>query len=280
MEIITLENVEIDKIVNVLNLSFSDYMVPMHLNAEQLQLKILAENIQLDLSIGVFSSGQLVGFMLHALNELDGQLVAYNAATGVIPDYRGQGLVAAMYDHLLPKLKEIGVKQMVLEVIVGNNAAIRAYEKMDYKIYRTLHCFDGIVKEAPKKEPVVIKELTDFEWDTFTSFWSVQPSWQYTIKTLENSKDRCRILEASINQESVGYIIFNPTSRRILQIAVAASHRRKGIASQLVDTMVKAIDPKELFAYNVDSNSSEITSFLEKLGFSNTISQYEMKREI
>lgn len=280
MEITTLENVEIDKIVNVLNLSFSDYMVPMHLNAEQLQLKIFAENIQLDLSIGVFSSGQLVGFMLHALNELDGQLMAYNAATGVIPEYRGQGLVAKMYDHLLPKLKELGVKQMVLEVIVGNHAAIRAYEKMEYKIKRTLRCFDGIVKEAPKQEPAVIKELTDFEWDTFTSFWSVQPSWQYTIKTLENSKDRCRILEASINQESVGYIIFNPTSRRILQIAVAASHRRKGIASQLVDTMVKAIDPKELFAYNVDSNSSEITSFLEKLGFSNTISQYEMKREI
>ncbi|WP_242499304.1 GNAT family N-acetyltransferase [Flavobacterium sp. 140616W15] len=157
MELITLENIEIDSIVEVLNLSFSDYIVPFKLNSEQLEAKIIAENIKLDLSIGVLSSGKLVGFMLHAINELDGQLIAYNGATGVIPGYRGQGLVAKMYDYLLPKLKDLDVKEMILEVIVGNNAAIRAYEKMNYKVHRTLNCYGGSIGISNKKVLLQLK---------------------------------------------------------------------------------------------------------------------------
>ena len=108
MEIATLENCTIADIADVLNASFSDYIVPLHLNIEQLEYKIVTENIHLDLSVGVFSSGQLVGFMLHALQIVDGKLSAYNAATGIIPAYRGRGLVGKMYQYLLPKLKTIG----------------------------------------------------------------------------------------------------------------------------------------------------------------------------
>jgi ribosomal protein S18 acetylase RimI-like enzyme len=280
MELNTLETVGIDSIVDVLNLSFSDYIVPLQLNSEQLEAKIVAENIKLDLSIGVFSSGKLVGFMLHAVNKLDGQLVAYNAATGVIPDYRGQGLVAKMYDYLLPKLKALGVTEMVLEVIVGNNAAIRAYEKMNYKIHRTVNCYSGTIEITNKKNVVEIKELKDFKWDAFTSLWSIEPTWQNTIQSLDNSKERCRILEAYIKNEPVGYMVYNPTSRRILQIAVAGSHRRKGVGSELVNKMLEALDPKELSMNNIDNNSLETNAFLKNLGLLNKVSQFEMKRKI
>ncbi|MBF7093311.1 GNAT family N-acetyltransferase [Flavobacterium sp. ALJ2] len=280
MELNTLETIGIDAIVDVLNLSFSDYIVPLQLNSEQLQAKIVAENIKLDLSIGVFSSGKLVGFMLHAVNKLEGQLMAYNAATGVIPDYRGQGLVAKMYDYLLPKLKVLGVSEMVLEVIVGNTAAIRAYEKMNYKIHRTVNCYGGTIAITDKKNSIKIKEWRDFEWDTFTSFWSTEPTWQNTIQSLNNSKEHCHILKAYIKNEPVGYMVYNPTSRRILQIAVASSHRRKGVGSQLVNTMSEAVNSKELFMNNVDDNSLETNTFLKNLGLLNKVSQFEMKRKI
>lgn len=110
MEIITLENSRIDSIVDIFNQSFSDYLVRLQLNLEQLEFKIFAENVKLDLSVGVFLSGKLIGFMLHALKDVDGKLVAYNAATGVVPNYRGKGLVGKMYDFLLPKLKMLDVE--------------------------------------------------------------------------------------------------------------------------------------------------------------------------
>lgn len=280
MNINTLENVEIEDIVNVLNLSFSDYIVPLQLNLEQLNFKISTENIKLNLSIGIFEADRLVGFMLHALNDLDGKLVAYNAATGVILNYRGQGLVAKMYDFLLPKLKVLNVKHMVLEVITVNASAIKAYEKMDYKAQRTLNCFGGPITKDLGGDIAVIKTMNDFEWDTFTSFWSIKPTWQNSIITLNKSKESCRILGAYLNNELVGYIVYNPASRKIMQIAVAAEHRRKRIGSQLVNGMLTAINSKEVLIFNVDAGSLEMDAFLKYLGVRATVSQFEMERII
>jgi len=278
MEIATLENIETDSIVEVLNQSFSDYIVPLQLNSAQLEFKIFSENVKLNLSVGVFSSGKLIGFMLHGLREADGKLWAYNAATGVVPNYRGQGLVGKMYDFLLPKLKVAGVEQMLLEVIVGNDAGIRAYEKMDYKVNRTLDCFSGLVAGTEKATVAIIRDLDHFDWDTFTSFWTIKPSWQNSVTTLENSRDRCRIVGAYLKEELIGYIVYNPVSRRIHQIAVASRHRRKGVATQLVNAMIASIDPKELFIYNVDHSSSETIAFFKSFGLSSHIAQFEMER--
>jgi len=280
MEITTLEKIEIDRIAEVLNESFSDYIIPLQLNSEQLAYKIFTENVRLDLSIGVFSSDKLIGFMLHGLNNVDGKLSAYNAATGVIPNYRGQGLVGQMYAYLLPKLKISGVAQMLLEVIEGNNSAIRSYEKMDYKVNRTLDCFSGAVKTVEKPPVALIKELDHFDWGKFNSFWTMKPSWQNSVITLENSKGRCSVSGAYIGGELIGYIIYDPVLRRIRQIAVSSEHRRKGVATQLVNTMIGLIDPKDLFINNVDHSSLETIAFLKSLGVSKNISQLEMKREL
>lgn len=280
MTLHTLENSKIEDIVEVLNASFSDYIVPMQVNLHQLIEKIHTENIQLNLSIGVFSKGKLVGFMLHALNELDGKLHAYNAATGVIPTFRGQGLVAKMYDFLLPKLNELAAKEMVLEVIVGNDPAIRAYEKMGYTIQRTLNCFGGFVDATSSTDNLEIKEANEFNWTVYTPFWSVEPSWQYTKKSVENSHGRCRILEAYRDNQLLGYLIYNPTNRRVLQICVDATHRRKGIATKLINAMCTAIDSNELFIFNIDDNAKECTSFFTQLGMSKRVSQFEMKRKV
>lgn len=280
MDITTLENSKIDHITKVLNQSFSDYIVPFQLTSQQLEYKIFTENIRLDLSIGVFSSGKLVGFMLHALNYVDEKLSAYNAATGVIPDFRGQGLVGKMYNFLIPKLKVLGVEQMLLEVIEDNNAAIRAYEKMNYQVCRTLDCFKGSFEADKKSSISSIKPLENFKWDDFITFWTIKPSWQNSISTLEKSKDRISILGAYIEDELVGYIIYNAQSKRIQQIAVSPSHRRKGIATQLANAMMKTIDSEELVAINIDNSSSESTLFLKSLGLENNLSQLEMIKNL
>lgn len=280
MEITTLENISFDSIVEVLNQSFSDYIVPLQLNSEQLEFKIFAENVKLNLSVGVFSSGKLIGFMLHGLNQVDGKLSAYNAATGVVPGYRGKGLVGEMYAFLLPELKALGVEQMLLEVIVGNNAGIRAYEKMDYQVNRTLDCFNGAVQTVEKASVAVIRDLTQFDWDKLTSFWTIKPSWQNSVATLEKSKDRCTAVGAYLNEELIGYLVYNPVSRKIHQVAVSAEHRRKGVATQLVNTMIASIDPKTLSMNNVDTGSPETIAFFKSLGLSNPISQLEMKRRL
>lgn len=169
---------------------------------------------------------------------------------------------------------------MVLEVIVGNDVAIRAYEKKDYQINRLLDCFGGAIEMVEKAPAAVIRKLEEFEWDKFTSFWTMEPSWQNAVITLENSKNRCSIIGAYLDEELIGYMVYNAALRRIQQIAVSTKHRRKGVATQLVNSMIASIDPKELFIYNVDHDSLETSEFLKSFGLQIHLSQLEMKRAL
>ncbi|MBB6499083.1 GNAT family N-acetyltransferase [Pedobacter cryoconitis] len=280
MEIKNLENIELEKLVSVINLSFSDYIVPMQLTLENLKSKIVAENIKLKLSTGVFDDDRIVGFMLHGLRDSDTGLMVYNAATGVIPDYRGRGLVGKMYDNLLPKLKKIGVNKMVLEVIEGNQSAIRAYEKLGYTITRKLDCFTGKLHVSKNSPGISLKEITFFQWTEFVSFWSTIPSWQNAVQSLENSKDHCRIIGAYKNDLLVGYAIFNPTSRKINQFAVADNHRNSGIGSHLFSYIDEIVEQQEVYVNNVDTQAVSAIAFLKGSGLSIKVAQFEMSRMV
>lgn len=280
MEIKNLENIELEKLVSVINLSFSDYIVPMQLTLENLKSKIVAENIKLKLSTGVFDDDRIVGFMLHGLRDSDTGLMVYNAATGVIPDYRGRGLVGKMYDDLLPELKKLEVNKMMLEVIEGNHSAIRAYEKMGYTITRKLDCFTGKLHISKISTGISLKEIASFQWTEFISFWNTIPSWQNAIQSLENSKDHCRIIVAYRNDLLVGYAIFNPTSRKINQFAVAEDHRGHGIGSHLFSYINEIVEQQEVYVNNVDNTDVPAIAFLKGLGLLIKVAQFEMSRMV
>lgn len=280
MEVKNLENIELEKLVSAINLSFSDYIVPMQLNLEQLKSKIAAEDLQLKLSRGVFDGDQLVGIMLHGLRDGDQGLRVYNGATGVIPEYRGRGLVAEMYGHLLPELSSLQVKKMMLEVIIGNHAAIKAYEKMGYAVDRKLDCYKGKLQLRENSAYASIKELDSFNWSEFIAFWDTTPSWQNERQSLENSKANLRIIGAYQEELLIGYAIFNPVSRRINQFAVAAGHRGKGIGNQLFSYINEVVGQQEVYAYNVDDKAVSILKFLKGLGLRDETAQYEMSRTV
>ena len=280
MKVIHLSQVDKQAIVEVVNESFADYIIPLQLTMEQLENKIAAENIQLDLSVGILDQEKLVGFMLHALNTVEGKLTAYNAATGVIPSHRGQGLVAKMYAWLLERLEPLGVEQLVLEVIEGNHAAIRAYEKMDYQIERKLLCFEGEAVVDERVSTVEIKTLDLFKWDEFCAFWDIQPSWQNSVSALEKSKERCCILGAYKENILIGYLVFNPTSKRVLQLAVDPDHRRQGVATALIKQMQKQTESTAVYVYNIDDRSIATAAFFQQMKMKSDLAQFEMKRPL
>ncbi|WP_367867714.1 GNAT family N-acetyltransferase [Pedobacter sp. WC2423] len=278
MEIRNLENIDLEKLVSVINLSFSDYIVPMQLNLEKLKSKIVAEDVKLELTRGVFDEGQMVGIMLHGLRESEQGLIVYNAATGVIPDYRGKGLVREMYAHLLPELKKLQVKKMVLEVITGNHSAIKAYEKMGYTVVRKLNCYSGKLSVIKHNRVTTLKEIESFNWSEFIAFWDTVPSWQNAVQSLENTKEHCHVAGAYINDLLVGYAIFNPVSRKINQFAVAAAYRGQGIGNELFSYINEVVEQQEVYVYNVDHQAVSTLEFLKSVGLLEKTAQFEMSR--
>ncbi|PQA92983.1 hypothetical protein B0A69_12520 [Chryseobacterium shigense] len=280
MQIKSLEKVTMEDLTAVFNLSFSDYIVPFQLTLEQLKSKIEAEDIRPGLSLGVFDSDRIVGFMLHGLRIDESGSAVYNAGTGVIPEYRGKGLVGKMYEELIPRLKALNVKKMVLEVIRENKPAVRAYEKMGYVVSRKLDCFSGKLNILKDNKEVTIQQASELKWNEFVPFWEIQPSWQNAIQSLENSKSLCSIAIAYKDQVKVGYVIFNAVSAKVYQFAVSPDYRGMGIGSSLFSYIREMMKSDDVYVYNIDDSSTASVCFLKKIGLSKKVVQFEMTRAV
>ncbi|MCS4303968.1 GNAT family N-acetyltransferase [Chryseobacterium sp. BIGb0232] len=278
MEFKTLANVNIEELLAVFNHSFSDYIVPFHLTKEVLVSKIETEKIDMNLSVGAFEEGKLVSFILQAEKLEKGQKIIYNGGTGVVPESRGKGLVRKMYDFIIPILKERNADILLLEVIEGNAAAIRAYENLGFKIVRRLLCFKGDIKSTAENTKITIKEMKDIQWEELRSFWDIEPSWQGAVYVLDPMPENFKTLGAYTDGNLVGYIIYSPVTRKIYQIAVHKDYRKQGIGAVLFTAIA---DGQPIAINNVDDASKETAVFLDKkAGLQNWLSQFEMKRSI
>jgi ribosomal protein S18 acetylase RimI-like enzyme len=281
MEFKTLGNTSIDEILSVFNHSFSDYIVPFHLTKEVLISKIAAEKLDMNISVGAFEEGRLVSFILQAEKIENGEKTIYNGGTGVVPESRGKGLVRKMYDFIIPILKERNANILLLEVIEGNQNAIRAYENLGFKIVRRLLCFNGNIKKGKENAEVSIQQLKDFQWEKLCSFWDIEPSWQGSVFVLEPMPEHYVTLGAYDGERLVGYIIYGPASKKVYQIAVDKNYRNKGIGTMLFNAILQKNNGQPIALNNVDDSSENISKFLsEKIGLNNWLSQFEMKRPI
>jgi ribosomal protein S18 acetylase RimI-like enzyme len=279
MEIKTLERVNKTEILNVFNRSFSDYFIPFKLTKEQLLSKMLVDKTDLNLSVGVFEEGKLIAFILHGLDIINSQKMAYNGGTGVIPEKRGSGLTKQMYHFILPYLAERGINKLILEVINENIQAIKSYEKTGFITKRELVCYKGIAKTSNLNKNIEVKNLLIYHWNSMETFWDVLPTWQNSNSALDVLKQNNCSLGAYIENQLIGYIIYNPTNKRIQQIAVQKDFRKKGIASTLIFELIKKYG-NTFSIINVDKKSKEVNHFLNKIGLENSLEQIEMELKL
>lgn len=279
MDIRTLEGIDYKDILNVFNESFSDYFVPFKLSEEQLISKINTDNTDLELSVGVFDNQRLVAFILHGIEIINNQNVAYNGATGVIPQKRGSGLTKQMYLFILPILEKRGVDKIILEVITKNTQAIKSYEKSGFKTVRELACYKGEFNLDKTNEKLEIKELQTYQWKVMEFFWDINPTWQNSKRVMDELKAVNISFGAYIKGQLVGYVIYNPESKRIQQIATHKGFRKNKIASSLIIELKKKYG-NGFSVINVDKKAENVAHFFDSIGFQNYLNQLEMELKI
>jgi ribosomal protein S18 acetylase RimI-like enzyme len=276
MEIRTLAGIDNIKILSVFNESFSDYLIPFRLTEDQLKCKMIADKIDLELSVGVFENGKLIGFILHGFDIINNQKVVYNGGTGVIPKKRGLGLTKQMYLFNLPVLEKKGIDKIILEVISNNIPAIASYKKSGFKTTRELVCFKGELQTKKFNNELELKKLLTYPWEQMESFWDITPTWQNSKNVLIKLIGENDSLGVYIKDQLVGYIICSPKSKRIQQIAVHKDFRKIGIASTLV-AQVAEKHGSTLSIINVDKKAQHVTRFFKSVGFDNYLEQIEME---
>ncbi|MTI39733.1 GNAT family N-acetyltransferase [Fulvivirga lutimaris] len=262
--------------------AFSDYAIPFKLTKEQFVRKFVQKlKIDFNLSAGAFNyDGSLIGFIFSAVNYYDGKLTAYNGGTGVRPRYRGQQLTTQMYEYLAPLFNERKIKQCVLEVLTSNDRAIKAYQNIGFEKTRFFKCYiltdvDNL-KVGANRTSADIFAVRYPNWDVYDKFCDYQPSFLDSSRMISDNLANETIIEARIDDECVGFAIFQPSFGRISQIGIKSDVRRKGIGSAIINYIFEASLQKKLTIINVNDEAEGTKSFFTKLGFDNQIDQYEM----
>jgi ribosomal protein S18 acetylase RimI-like enzyme len=282
-----LKEEDFDTVYGTFVKAFSDYQIRMEITREQFKEMNVRRGLCYELSAGaVDDGGKMVGLALNGADFWDRKLTAYDMGTGVIPEFRGKGVADGMLDFLIPKLRQSGVKQYLLEVIRSNLKAYNLYKKKGFRETRRFECFTAEVASLNLKGTIdaedgfLIKPMEKPDWSFFESFWEWRPSWQNSVNSVTRSQGRKVVLGAFKGSRCVGYGIIYSESGDIPQFAVKDSFRRQGVGTLLMKALAREARRGRLAVVNVDSSSQVTLDFLTDLGFKNFAGQYEMVLEL
>lgn len=269
-----LENISLNTIATCLNLAFSDYQVPLNLTDEQWEKVFKNNAVDLKNSFGAFYEGIMVGAIINSCNMYNGYKAVFDVATGVIPAHRKKGVFSNLFAYALDILKQEDIERYYLEVLQGNDKAIKAYQKQGFMIEREMLLFRSSASSATFDTNLMISSLRDLAIKRLERCIKVKPSYEHCLHILKTNIDGYAIAYMHDHDEIDAYCIYDIMNGRIMQMGYADIDKLKNIISYLL-AKYHSVTIK-----NVDSSYQEIIKMLQDLGFETIVKQYEMVRKL
>lgn len=259
--------------------AFSDYQVDMQVSEQQFAQRLARDGVRMEISTAAFDDDRMIGFYINGAGEWQGKHTAYDAGTGVIPDYRRRGIAQELFAFTESKLRERPVSQYLLEVLTLNERAVALYRKLGFVETRRFAVLRSQQALAPLDDlaDVELRRIEEPDWKLFESFWDGYPSWQNSVAAAERSPNERVIVGAHVDGQCVGYgTVFSPVGN-LMQLAVAPAYRRKGIGSRIL----RALSAGEtLKVNNIDEKLKGTLAFFEANGFKMVLEQFEMCKSL
>lgn len=284
MEIKSLGQIDFEQIYKAFEQAFTDYEV--QLSKVQLKTMLKRRGFDPNLSFAAFDNkNDIIAFTLNGIGTFNGIPTAYDTGTGTLKDYRGKGIATKIFEHSIPYLKEKNIKQYLLEVLQHNTNAVSVYKNLGFEITREFNYFiqkNEEIKIGKKvNEPYcVIKQIEIVDFDSIIDFWDFYPSWQNSFEAIKREIENFVVFGAYINEKLVGYCVFEPISGDIAQISVDKQNRRKGIATLLLQKVIKLNKNEIVKIVNTDIFCNSITDFLQTKNINVNGKQFEMTKKI
>ncbi len=228
-----------------------------------------AAKVQFDQSYGMFNNDELVGFILHGIDRRHGHHIAFNAGTGVLPQFRGLRMVQALYDTALPQLKVRGITQCRLEVIQENAAALTAYQRVGFAICKHYRCYEGAPGSSAQKVELIRVPFSDIDWG------ALPHQELYSWDNHRNSIRPANFHYYYVLNDGVpcAYFAINAPGSYVAQFDVLDENATSW------DNLFGAIGQlsQHIKINNVDEQLTDKIQQLHSRGFVNTVNQYEME---
>jgi len=282
MEIKSLAGVEYDTLYRAFEKAFADY--DLQQNKVQLQDMLKRRGFNPDLSFAAFEENEIIAFTLNGIGNYNGIPTAYDTGTGTLKEHRGKGLATRIFEYSIPYLKDMKIKQYLLEVLQHNAKAISVYKNLDFHITREFNYFMQNNEEVMNRISHTSYSIQQIDiLDLFSSlpdFWDFDPSWQNSFESIKRAAGNFISLGVFDKQKLVGYAVFEPVSGDITQIAVDKENRRKGAASVLLKEIIALNKNNTIKIINTETSCTSMTHFLEAKNIHINGKQFEMIRKI
>ena len=139
LELIALNTIPFQSVLDYLNRGFENYLVPLSFTQPLLTSLIRADAIDFNTSQVVQVGGEPAGIVLIATRGWKTRLAAF----GIFSEWRGKGVGAWFTQQLVEQARQRNERQMVLEVLTENHAAIHLYRQAGFQETRRLVGFAG-----------------------------------------------------------------------------------------------------------------------------------------
>ena len=278
LEIYSLENISLKQVHEAFMQSFSDYEVPMKMPIDQFEEMIITRDIDFGCSVGCFSDGKLVGFILCGYREIDGKKYCYNGGTGVIPSFRRKAIANDLFIKLVDSLKKDNVDIFLLEVLENNTPAIDLYRKNGFGVQR---CFKSFkinkedVLDALANDYSVGYDKANYVNIDEANFHPFMPSWQNQKISILNNIDNYEYCSVSSNEKVVGFGFIHKKRGDIPQLRVLKGWENKNLEQLIVSELKDKTESDVIKLVTLDE-SIGLIKILPNIGFSYFLGLYEM----
>lgn len=272
----TLEATDAQTLYGAFSEAFSDYQVQTDMTFWKFRQMLQRRGYNPAVSVGAFLDGALVGFVVSGLRSWNGKATANDIVTGIVPEYRKQGIAGELFLRNKELLKDKRAEQYLLEVLKSNRPAVRLYQKQGFGIQREFSCFRLDKGRYVPGKTCGAERVGRVDFERVKDFWDFQPSWQNSVLSVEAVPEAFVYVAARRDGAVAGYGIIDEKTGDIPQFAVSREHRGRGIAGGIMAELIRNTESEKVSVLNVESGQKPTEDFLRKSGFEYIAGQYEM----
>lgn len=270
--------VSIEQIFNAFKEGFSDYIIKIEMPKEIFEKRFFGpEGNSRQHSFIAMDGEKAIGLILGGIKVFEGIKTIRCGTLCIHPEYRGKEISNKLFELYKVEGIKNGCNQLFLEVIVGNERAVKFYTKLGFeKVYDlkyfSLSDFSGLMKYI--KGDVEIREISIYEFETlYNSAVGVHINWQNDLDYIKKSEDQI-FLGAIKDGNIIGTICISKFGK-ISFLWIEPDFRMEGVAASLLEYAARNLEIKKVTASI--PNNALLEGFYRRIGFKkDPLSQYEM----
>lgn len=256
---------------------FCDYIIPFNMEADFFSSHFWGpEGNKKEWSFIALDEGKPIGLVLGGIRIFDGRKTMRCGMLGIAPEYRGHGIAHKLMDLHKQTAVDEGCRQLFLEVIKGNDRAVKFYANLGYvKVYdiryfslkkSRLLCQPSPISSGVEKSS--FREIAAYR----STLTDVHLHWQREVESFHTADTEYRVIRHE--GEIAATIAFS--SKVIYFLYVGQQFREKGYARALLNNAVESFPDDKLFTLSFTNNALLETFCIHLEAERNKIAQYEM----